>query len=333
LETDIDGGSVLDADYVIKRDTFHYFFNREHRPVLHVKPGDTIKCELSEVSHGQITRNSTHRQVDYDRNIIFPLAGPIYVEGAKPGDSLVVNILSMKTTDWGWSAIHHDIDPIYISVMEGMRDLKGYFLKIWDLSNGRYARFKDEIRVPIRPFCGTMGVAPRDSGNPDARSGLKGEGKDVSAWRHGGNMDIRYLTAGSKLILPVFADGALFSCGDPHAAQGDGELGTAIESSSEVTLSFDVEKKTIPYPRYVTKKEEIPEEGYFGTTGNAPDLMEATKLAARNMIQFLMDKFDLTPEESYTLCGVAADLRIHQCANPPNWTVGLMMPNSVIGIR
>src|SRR5579862_4715819 len=98
----------MKADYFIKRDQVHYFFNRDHKPILHVKPGDTVQCELNDVSNYQITKDSKKHE-NLDRSKFFPLAGPIFVEGAKAGDSLVVNILDMKASDYGWSGIY----PIY----------------------------------------------------------------------------------------------------------------------------------------------------------------------------------------------------------------------------
>jgi acetamidase/formamidase len=323
----------MKADHLIRRDQYHYFFNREHKPILHVKPSDVVKCEMNDVSNYQITKDNNFRP-KIDRSRFFPLAGPIYVEGAKAGDSLIVNILEVKPSEYGWSGIYpifgfpDDQDPEYALINENE---KRTYLHIWDLSDGKYAKFNNEIKVPISPFCGTIGVAPKESGNPDAHSGPNRDGTDMTAFKHGGNMDIKHLTNGSKLILPVFMDGALFSCGDPHAAQGDGELDAAIESPSEVTLSFEIERKTIPNPRYVTPESTAPAESYFGATGNAPDLVQATIQARSNMMEFLVDRFALSRADAYMLIGVAADLRVHQCVNGPNWTVGLMMPRSVIG--
>jgi acetamidase/formamidase len=328
---------IVKSDYVITRDQFHYFFNRDHKPILHVKPGDTVRCELNDVSHGQITKDTKSRPGNMDRKKCFPLAGPVFVDGAKPGDSLVVSILDMKTVDYGWSGIYpvyclpYTEDPEYAQIdPEGRRP----YLHVWDLSDGKYARFNDRIKVPIVPFPGTIGVAPKESGNPDAKSGLNGDGTDMTAFRHGGNMDIRHLTVGSKLILPVYAEGALFSCGDPHAAQAEGELDTAIESPSEVLLSFDIEHKTIPNPRFFSAEADKSRDGpYFGFTGNAPNIVEATLQARTNLIMHLRDEYDLSLEDAYMLVGVIADLRIQQCVNGPNWTVALMVPKSILGIK
>ena len=288
--------------------------------MLHVKPGDTVLCEVQEFS-GQLTRNS--KVEDYlalrspgHASKLFPLAGPIYVEGASEGDTLVVHILEMKVSDWGWSGLR----PNYF--VYGPEEIGDPWFYIWDLSNGKYAPFKNGIKVPIRPFPGTIGVCPKEPGDFDSHSAFEASG---------GNMDIHYLAKGSRLMLPVHNEGALFSVGDPHAAQGDGELSTALESPAEITVRLELEKgKRIPSPQYFSSDEKRPADSYFATTGSAPDLMEAVKLAARHMIDYLMEEHGLERHEAFVVCGVAGDLRIHQLVNPPNWTVGLMIPHKVL---
>jgi len=300
---------------VIKRDTFHArFWDRDLKPALHIKPGDVVEFQVREVTSGLLNTNS--KVEDYLnltnpelKSQLYPLAGPVYIEGAAEGDTLAVDILDMKVADWGWSGLRPFWPPLTV-------------IDIWDLSNGRYAPFKKGIKIPLRPFPGTIGVAPKEHGRFD---------HSVAYDASGGNMDIRYLNKGSRLMLPVLNDGALFSVGDPHAAQGDGELGTALESPAEITLRFELEKgKTIPSPQYFSSKRRQAEDSYFATTGSAPDLMEATKLAARRMIQYLMDEYDLTRSEALALCGLTADLRIHHVVDPPNWNLGLMIPTRVL---
>jgi len=166
-----------------------------------------------------------------------------------------------------------------------------------------------------------MGVAPPEDGVFEV----------MPPGKYGGNMDTKHLTAGSRLMLPVGVEGALFSVGDLHAAQGDGEVCvTAIECPGEVTLAFDLIKNAgIEGPRFITKGEAPPRYGYYVTTGTSTDLMEASKLAVRYMIAYLMKEYGLAREEAYLLCSVAADLRIHQIVDKPNWIVGAMIPRDI----
>ena len=143
-------------------------------------------------------------------------------------------------------------------------------------------------------------------------------------------MDIRHLVKGSKLVLPIWRTGALFSVGDVHAAQGDGEVCvTAIECPGKVKLEFEVLKgMKLDSPRFSTPKMDS--EGEFATTGISPDLLEASRIAVRGMINYLSDEYDLTCEEAYILCSIAGDLKIHEVVDAPNWVVGFAMSNSVL---
>ena len=142
------------------------------------------------------------------------------------------------------------------------------------------------VRVPMRPFCGVMGLAP----------GEPGEHSTIPPRAVGGNLDVRFLTAGSTLLLPIAVEGALFSVGDVHAAQGDGEVcGTGIECRATVTLRFDLRRGTaFAGPEYRTPRHIIPGP-YYGTTGVAPDLMEASRQAIRRMIAYLGTEHGLRP--------------------------------------
>ena len=303
----------MGSSYKVERDTFHYLWNKKHKPVVHVKSGDPVKFEVNEVASWQITKESKKNDLaKLNEKKLYPLSGPVYIEGALPGDALAISIEKVKTSDWGWSAIlpGHGLLP----------EFKKPYLWIWDLSSDDgYANFARGIKVPLRPFCGVMGVAPRKSGSFSV----------MPPGSHGGNMDIKHLTEGSKLILPVWNKGALFSVGDMHATQGDGEVCvTAIECPGEVTLRFDLIKSAkISSPRYFTHSGKEPKEGsHFVTTGISPDLMDASRQAVRNMIEHLSRHHNLSREEAYILCSVAADLRIHEIVDSPNWVVGLGMP-------
>jgi len=146
-------------------------------------------------------------------------------------------------------------------------------------------------------------------------------------------MDTRHLTAGSTLWLPIWCDGALFSCGDPHAAQGDGEVCvTAIECPMRATLRFTVEHRAIPAPRFQTGGPllKIDERaGHFGAMGIDPDLMQGARTAVRNAIAWLRDEHGLSAREAYVLCSLAGDLKILEIVDSGVWNVGFTIPLSL----
>lgn len=301
---------------LIKRNTFHYLWSKSHQPVINVKPGDRVHFEVNEVTSWQISEKSKAEDLaKIDNSKLYPLAGPVYIEGARPGDVLIVNIESVKPTNWGWTAI-----------MPGLGLLEEFTtpaIYVWNLrSNRKYASYVKRIPVPLNPFCGVLGVAPPGEGYFDV----------MPPGKHGGNMDIRHLIAGSTLMLPVWNEGALFSISDVHAAQGDGEVCvSAIECAGDVTLSFDLIKDVnLGSPCYYSKPLFGPRDGYFGTAGISPDLMDATKQALRSMISFLETNLDISREQAYMLCSVAGELRTHEIVDRPNWVVGMMMPRGLI---
>ncbi len=299
-------------------ESFHYYWNNEHKPLVHIKSGDKVHFEVNEVSSWQITKNAKREAlVNLDSKKFYPLSGPVYVEGASEGDTLLIEVEEVKTADWGWSSI--------VSGLGLLPEFSDPYLWIWDLSKQeKSVEFKNGIKVPLAPFCGVMGVAPKEKGSFDV----------MPPGKHGGNMDIKHLTAGSKLFLPVWTEGALFSVGDIHAAMGDGEVCvTAIECPGEVSLKFELIKDArISSPRFITSKEIVPNLGpCVVTTGIAPDLMEACRLATRNMIDYLVRNHGLDRNEAYILCSVAADLKVHEVVDAPNWVVGLWIEESVLG--
>jgi acetamidase/formamidase len=299
--------------YVVRRNKSHFNWSKDHNPVLRIKPGDTVKFEVNEVTSGQITSESSSADLTkLDSSRLLPLTGPIFIEGASPGDALVIRIKDVKVADWAWTAI--------IPGMGLLEEFTNPYLWVWKLTNRRYAVFKNNIKIPLRPFCGTMGVAPAEEGVFNA----------MPPGRHGGNMEVKHLTAGSTLILPVWQNGALFSVGDIHAAQGEGELCiAAIESPGEATFAFDLAKNArMDTPRFLTPGKQPSKRGYVGTTGMSPDLMTASKQAVRSMIDYLRREHDLTSEEAYILCSIAGDLVIHEIVDP-NFTVGLMISRDI----
>ena len=178
--------------------------------------------------------------------------------------------------------------------------------------------------MPLTPFLGTMG-------NCIDEPGLH---LPFPPHRGGGNMDNRHLTEGSTLWLPVLCRGALFSCGDPHAAQGDGEVCvSAIECAMKATLRFHLRKRSISAPAFRTPPGPLAASaatgGYHATMGISPDLMEGAKEAVRAMIEWLVDEHGLSREHAYVLCSVAGDLKILEVVDAGVWNVSMAMPLAV----
>jgi acetamidase/formamidase len=221
------------------------------------------------------------------------LTGPVAVEGAEPGDTLEVRILDVRLRqDFGWNLQR----PLLGTLPE---DFPGHRLVHIPLDRARMtAELAFGVTLPLAPFFGVMGVAP-----PPAY----GRVSSVEPREYGGNIDLKELTAGSTLFLPVFAPGALLSVGDGHAAQGDGEVNlTAIETALTGTFGLVLHKRTgLAFPRAETPAHHV-------TLGFDPDLDDAAKQALRGMIELLGELSGLGREDAYMLCSLAADLRVTQ---------------------
>jgi acetamidase/formamidase len=305
----------------INRGQSHLKWSKGISPVLHVDSGSIVTFDALDASNGQVTQSTTPSDIlKADINTMDPVYGPVYVNGAEPGDALEIEILDLKTTDWGWSA-----------VMPGFGLLAAEFpepaVKIWELSGNKpYATFKKGIRIPLRPFLGEMGVAPE----------ADGEFSTIPPLNTGGNIDCRHLTVGSKLFLPVKTPGALFSCGDGHAAQGDGEVcGTAIETSIQATLRLTVRKNHdwVASPHYFSAPlDPIPgfeDRGSYAVLGINSDLLEATREAVRGIITYLTANKGLTRVEAYILASVAMDLKLAEVVDMPNFGVAASLPLNI----
>jgi len=226
------------ATHYFPEDRVHFTWDAGAEPVITIADGDTVVINTRDVSDNQIGPDSDSSVIDglnWDR--VYPLAGPIAVEGAKPGHTLVVEILDLRTRGWGWTAILPGLGLLG-------DDFPDAYLKIFDISAGDYARFGDEVAIPLTPFMGTMGVCPADaSATPIMPPG-----------RFGGNMDTRQLVAGTTLFLPIQVEGGMFSTGDAHGCQGDGEVCvTGLEAPMYATLRFSLDKKReLPSPQFRT---------------------------------------------------------------------------------
>jgi len=304
----------------IHRDQFHLAWDNTIAPIATIGSGESISFDLLDASCGQITADSTVdaiRALDFSR--VDQVNGPIFVEGARPGDALEIEFLELTPADWGWTAVI----PGFGLLAEEFKDPA---LKIWRLDGKAdgWAEFSAGIHIPLAPFCGEIGLAP---GAPGALS-------TIPPYRHGGNMDTKHLTNGSRLFLPVETEGALFSIGDGHAAQGDGEVcGTAIETPMRATVRLTVRKDVrVNAPQFLTsgpltvRSNTAP---YFATDGIGPDLMAAARDAVRHMIDHIERCYGLSRTDAYMLCSVAVDLKICEIVDVPHWLVGAFLPQSI----
>lgn len=307
----------------------HYTWDNAIEPVLTVEPGEVVRFDCRDAYDRQLSPGATVEDLLAVDTAGHPLTGPVAVENADPGDTLQVDLLAFEHKGWGTSAI----PP---GEREGgllPEDFREAHVRTWDLDardeGTRIARFAaddaPEVAVPIHPFPGNLGVAPGDGGPHDT----------MPPRNVGGNMDVKHLTPGATLYLPVEAAGALFSIGDCHAAQGDGEVCiTGIEAPMSVTARFDVvEDRPVAQPEFETTGPFTPtgrDEPMYATTGIAPDLMDATKAAVRHMITHLHEHRGFSREDAYVLCSAAVDLKISEVVDAPNWTVSAYLPESVL---
>ncbi len=313
------------CDYTIHGAQHHFGWDNALAPAERVAPGSTILFKCLDSSAGQLGPAATIADVlalDFAR--VNPTSGPLHVDGAKPGDALKVTLDAFTPQrhagrGFGWTAN-----------IPGFGLLADQFgdpaLHVWSYDAGQMApaMFGPHALVPLKPFAGTIGNAP-------AAPGLHSV---VPPRRVGGNLDIRDLTAGVTLYLPVEVEGALFSVGDTHAAQGDGEVcGTAIESPMDVVLTLDLVKgANLKTPRFTTPgpvTRHLDAKGYEVTTGIGPDLMQASRDAVSHMIDLLSATRGMAAVDAYMLCSTCADLRISEVVDLPNWVGSFYFPRCV----
>ena len=311
----------MKCNHTIHNKCHHFGWDNSLAPTLVVKPGETIAVETIDASGGQLHSTSTLddlKLLDFEK--VNPVTGPIYIEGAQPGDAVKISFLDFSATGWGWTA---NI-PGFGLLADEFPDPA---LHLWrynaDLSSR--AAFSPFGNVPLKPFVGTIGLAPEIAGLHSV----------VPPRRMGGNLDIRDNCKGTQLYLPVEVAGGLLSLGDTHAAQGDGEVcGTAIESPMDVEIKVDLIKNAnFEFPRLETNgpvTSHIDQLGYQVTTGIGPDLMQSARNAVRQMVDWLCKDFQMSAVDAYMLASVAGDLRISEIVDMPNWVVSFYFPKSVL---
>jgi len=306
------------AEHRLSAAPTHSRWNRRLEPRLEIASGDTVLMECADASGGQVSPGMTAEEfLGIDRGRIHALTGPMAIEGAEPGDTLEVEILEVRHKGWGWT-----------SILAGLGLLKERFaepfLFHWNLE-AEVSRSLAPAVVPLRPFCGVMGVAPAEDG----------EFRTRPPGNFGGNMDVRDLSAGAKLYLPVLNAGALFSAGDAHAAQGDGEVSiNGIECPADATLRFHLHKgRTIHGPLIAAAARRQTSDGEWMVVESAADALTAARAATSRMVDLVASRWGFSPQHAYVLCSVAMDLRLSQVVNEPMITVTAAIAKDVLPER
>jgi formamidase len=343
-------------------DRCHTRWHPDIPPALRCAPGDEVLLQARDAVDGQLSMDSRHGDLArVDRSIVLPLTGPIYVEGAEPGDLLTVDLIEISTGTFAYTAQF----PGFGFLRE---EFPEPFLVRWQIEDG-IAGSPDlpGVRIPAAPFMGTIGVAPsrdllerinarerdlaangHDVALPEPRgavpSAVGADGLRTKPPReNGGNLDVKQMVAGTRVVFPVWVRGALFSAGDGHHAQGDGEVcGTAIETTTTVLLRLGVIDGSGEGARDVRFSGEGTPAGptgpYVATTGlsayasedgHAEDLSQAARNALRNMIEYLVADHGYSPREAYAICSVAVDLKVSEIVDTPNFVVTAVLPLAI----
>ena len=284
-----------------------------NRPVIKVQPGEVVEVETwdalgNAVKPGQTLKDALERDVPLYEN---PVTGPIYVEGASPGDTLVIEIIDISIPDMGVTV-----------VVPGFGGLEGWLQKFPPLT--KFFKIKDgnvvyklndgrEIAVPLKPFIGTIGVSPAS----EAIS-------TITPGKHGGNMDTPDICVGNRVFLPVSVRGALLGLGDVHAVQGDGEIcGTAVEVPSVVRMKIDlIQNKRIDWPRIESPDEVM-------TVCSARPLEDAVRLAFLELIKWLEEDYGFERYDAYMFLSLTAKVRVSQIVDPL-FTVVAKLPKALL---
>jgi len=298
----------------------HSVWDRSLKPRLRINPGDEVQIECVDASGGQVHPGMTTAEyLGIDRARIHALTGPIWIEGAEPGDVLQIDVLATQHSGWGWT-----------SVVEGLGFLKERFrepyLFHWFLEGESTSSLAPAV-VPVRPFLGVMGVARADDGAFKTRP----------PGPFGGNLDVRELCAGSRLFLPVYNEGALFSCGDGHAAQGDGEVCiNGIECPLDVTLRFNLHKRQPLAGPLVESSDGVAPDSIgdaWVVVETGTDLAATARAATDRMIDLLVSRWGFSAVHAYLLCSVALRLRLSQVVNEPVHTVSAALSKQILPDR
>ena len=347
--------------------TGHNRWHPDIPPLVRCQPGDEVVMETRDALDGPLNADSTIEDLGkVDLGVVHPLTGPVYVEGAEPGDVLVAEILEVIPPSFAFT--------VQLPGFGFLRDdFPDPYLVKWQLEN-EWAT-SDEIpgvRVPGAPFMGVMGLAPSRElmatitareqeligrggmvlppdpagAVPDDPSIANEALRTIPPRENQGNLDIKQLCAGTRMFMPVWTEGALFSAGDAHFAQGDCETcGTAIEMAATLRVRFDLRKgeatergtRDLRFERddYVVSPEFQAPRRFFATTGisvtrdgrnESEDLTLAARNALLNMIDHLGHEHGYTRQQAYAICSVAVDLKVSELVDVPNFVVSAFLP-------
>lgn len=336
-------------------------------PVATIELGQVIGIETRDALDGQVRPNSTAADLSrINMTVVHPLTGPVFVKGAEPGDLLEVTLVEIEPQPFGFT--------VQVPGFGFLRDLfpEPHIVR-WTIANG-FATSPDlpGVRIPGAPFMGVIGLAPshellaqinRREADLAGRGGMvllpEASGavpteptlartavRTIAPHETGGNVDIKQLTKGTTLRMPVYVPGALFSVGDAHFAQGDGEsCGTAVEMASTCYCSFNLSKgaararniRDVQFYRndYFTTPEMAVPRRFFATTGqsytregvnHSEDATLAARNALLNMIDYLVAERGFTRQQAYAICSVAVDLKISELVDVPNFVVSAFLP-------
>jgi amidase len=272
---------------IVTQEKTVYTFSPDNKPAAHVKAGELVMLRMGDAFGGQIQDESTPiHSLDWSK--VDGATGPLYFENAKLGDTLAVEIVSLKTDSKG----------VTVTIPRNgiLRRRKiAPAIKISTIKDG-YINFGRGAKVKVNPMIGTIGVAPASGSVPSSSLG-----------KHGGNMDVKEMTAGKTLYLPVFTEGALFAAGDMHAVQADGELCvSAVEVTGEAEFRFRVIKGKKPYWPVLESDES------FSVLACGETLEEAASAATEAAVKGLMREHDWSFEEAYMFGSIAVNLEINQ---------------------
>lgn len=275
----------------LAKDAHIFSFSKHHAPALQVQSGSTVTFQTMDCFADSI--HSPHQSVDaIDYSRINPATGPVYIEGAQPGDVVKAEILAIRLAEQGVLASIPGIGTLTHTAESAIR--------IVPISGGKTAGFSERIELEVNPMVGVIGVAPADADIPCGHPGP-----------HGGNMDATCIAAGSSVYLPVGVPGALFALGDLHAAMGDGEIcGVGIEIAGEVDVRLSVIKgAALDWPL-------VHRDNDWYAIASDHDLLTAIRLAAESMQELLVREWRLSPTEAYMLMGAAGDVQVNQSCKP-----------------
>lgn len=306
------------SEHSLSANPTHSVWDRSLPPRLTIESGDIVHLECVDATGGQLTPQSTAAEfMAIERTRVHALTGPIAVAGARPGDVLQIDVLEVAHKGWAWS-----------SVTPGMGFLDQRFtepyLFHWELEP-EITRSLFPAVVPLRPFCGVMGVARAEDGAFRTRA----------PGPFGGNLDVRQLSTGAVLYLPVMVPGALFSAGDAHAAQGDGEVCiNGMECPADVTLRLTLHKQQPIAGPILEAAARTGEDGpEWVVLESGIDAFKTAQSATSRMVDLLVSRWDFSDVHAYLLCSVAMNLRLSQVVNTPTVTVSAALPKSVLPAR